>query len=495
MATVFLARDLKHDRPVALKVLHPELSALLGHDRFLREIRIAAGLQHPHILTLIDSGEINAPAGTGPDLLYYVMPFVDGESLRSRLSRQGRVEAGDAVRILRDALDALAHAHQHGLVHRDIKPENIMLTGRHALVVDFGVARAAAGASDTAAGATLTTVGFAIGTPAYMAPEQAAGQSGIDGRADLYALGVVGYELLTGAPPFTGPTPQAVLAAQISRTPAPLGTLRPDLAPALTEAIMRCLEKDPDQRWPSADALLCVLESFGGSGSGGVTAVTPAAVVGPRRRIGFAAAALLVVVALGAWAWTGPLRRARERSWVHEQAIPRLLALADTGNWERAYALARQVEAVLPGDSLFGALRPRFAIRYHIHTTPAGAEVWRKGYDAPDSGWVLLGRTPLDSALAALSGAGGGLLDANRLRIRLAGFRTLDLVGLRLGDRVIPLDRDSAIPREMVRVFGGTLEVQYPGFERVEPLALGDYLMDRFEVTNREFRRFVDSGG
>ncbi len=494
MATVFLARDLKHDRPVALKVLHPELSALLGHDRFLREIRIAAHLQHPHILTLIDSGEISSPdGGVGPDLLYYVMPFIEGESLRTRLVREGTIAPEDALRILRDALDALAHAHQHGLVHRDIKPENIMLTGRHALVVDFGVARAAAGASDTAAGATLTTVGFAIGTPAYMAPEQATGQSDVDGRADLYALGVVGYEMLTGAPPFTSITPQAILAAQISRTPAPLATLRPDLAPAFAAAIMRCLAKDPADRSPSAEALLGVLESFGGTGSGGVTAVTPAVRAGARRRT-WMAAVVCVLVATGAWAWTGPLHRARERSWVREQAIPRILAMVDAGNNEGAYTLARQVEAVLPGDSLFDALRPRFALRYPIRTVPAGARVWRSGYEAPDTSWEPLGRTPIDSALMAFS-SGGGLLDGNRVRIVAPGYRTMELAGLRDERRVIRLDRDDAIPREMVRVFGGDLRVSYPGFEQVAPVSLGDFLIDRFEITNREFQRFVDSGG
>jgi dienelactone hydrolase len=202
----------------------------------------------------------------------------------------------------------------------------------------------------------------------------------------------------------------------------------------------------------------------------------------------------LVAAALGGWLWNGPVRHALDRSWVRDRAIPRLLAMSEAGYGEGAYALARKAEAVAPGDSLFDALRPKFARRYRIRTSPPGAEVWRKGYEAPDSAWVLLGRTPLDSALAALNPA-PGLLDANRLRIRAPGYRTLELVGFREEDRVIPLDREDAIPREMVRVFGGRLGVSFPGFESVEPIALGDYLMDRFEVTNREFRRFVDSGG
>jgi hypothetical protein len=492
MATVFLARDLRHDRPVALKVLHPELSAVLGHDRFLREVRISAHLQHPHILTLIDSGEIAGANGV-PDLLWYVMPFVDGESLRARLAREGALEPAAATAILRDVLDALAEAHRQGIVHRDIKPENIMLAGRHALVVDFGVARAATGATDTAAGATLTAIGLAIGTPAYMAPEQAAGQSAVDGRADLYAVGVVGYEMLAGAPPFTGVTPQSVLAAQISRAPAPLGTVRPEVPPALGAVVMRALQKDPDDRWASAEAMLGALEKAAGETAGATTRVLPAPAAGARRgrHVLFLAAAA-GAVAVGALVWAGPVGHARRRAWVREQAIPQILAMVDSGNNEGAYTLARRVEAVLPGDSLFDALRPRFALRYPIRTSPAGAEAWRSSYEAPDTTWVRLGRTPIDSALMAISSGG---LDGNRVRLGLPGYRTMELAGLRDLERAIPLDRDDAIPREMVRVFGGALAVAYPGFAQEPPVELGDFLIDRFEVTNRDFQRFVDSGG
>src|SRR3989449_4485601 len=187
MATVFLAHDIKHDRSVALKVLHPEVAAALGAERFLREIRIAAHLQHPHILTLIDSGEIPRHDGMGPGLLYYVMPYVEGETLRARLARAGKLSPMDTARILQEVLDALIHAHGLGIVHRDIKPENVMLTGRHALVMDFGVAKAAtaAAATDTVSGGTLTTIGLAIGTPTYMAPEQATGERSEEHTSEL----------------------------------------------------------------------------------------------------------------------------------------------------------------------------------------------------------------------------------------------------------------------------------------------------------------------
>jgi serine/threonine protein kinase/dienelactone hydrolase len=496
MATVWLAHDLKHDRQVAIKVIKPELAAALGGERFLREISIAAHLQHPHILTLIDSGEGVTSAPDGPPILYYVMPYVAGDTLRSQLLRQGRLPVQEAVRILRDVLDALAHAHQHGIVHRDIKPENVMLTSRHALVMDFGVAKAVAAGQEGETG-TLTALGMAIGTPAYMAPEQASGQTTVDGRADIYAAGVLAYEMLGGRPPFTGNTPQAILAAQITQTPQPLLELRSDLSPQLAVTVMRCLEKDPERRWQSAEDLLNRLEAFTTPGSGTVTMVESGTPVRSRRHgRSLIAGAVLLVAAVAAVLWLGPGQRLRERRWAREQAIPQLLLLGESGDWEPAYQLARRVAEILPGDSLFNALRPRFARQVSIKTNPPGARVWRKAYDAPDSTWMLLGRTPLDSVLLALSGGGGPILNNNRLRIEASGYRPLELVGLPLEDSVIRLDREDAIPTEMVRVAGGELGlIFFPGLEHVTPIPLGDFLMDRYEVTNREFKRFVDSGG
>ncbi len=191
MATVYLATDLRHDRPVALKVLHPQLAASLGPERFLREIKLAARLQHPHILTVLDSGDAGGR-------LWFTMPFIEGESLRDRLVREKQLAVEDAVRIAREAADALDYAHRHGVIHRDIKPENILLSDGHALVADFGIARALGGDEH------LTETGMAIGTPAYMSPEQAAGERDLDARTDIYSLGTVLYEMLAGEPPFAG---------------------------------------------------------------------------------------------------------------------------------------------------------------------------------------------------------------------------------------------------------------------------------------------------
>jgi serine/threonine protein kinase len=222
MATVYLAEDLKHGRKVAVKALRPDVAASLGAERFLQEIHIAAQLYHPNILALIDSGA-GAPEDGGDEILYYVMPFIDGESLRAKLAREGELPVTESVRILAEVVAALAYAHEHGVVHRDIKPENVLLAGRHAFVADFGVAKAVSAAGNAE---PLTQAGMIVGTATYMAPEQASGDSHVDHRADIYALGVLAYELLAGAPPFGGQTVQQILAAHVTRKPEPLSALR-----------------------------------------------------------------------------------------------------------------------------------------------------------------------------------------------------------------------------------------------------------------------------
>ncbi|MGH7594150.1 MAG: protein kinase domain-containing protein, partial [Gemmatimonadales bacterium] len=298
MATVYLALDLKHHRQVAIKVLRPELAATLGPERFTQEIEIAARLQHPHILPVHDSGEAGG-------FLYYVMPFVDGESLRERLTSRGELPIHDAVRLLAEVTEALAYAHARGVVHRDIKPENVMISGRHALVMDFGVAKAVSEASGRN---RLTTAGVALGTPAYMAPEQASADPNLDQRVDIYALGVLGYELLAGRPPFTGATPQQVLAAHVTTAPEPVTTHRSTVSPTLSAVIMRALQKRPADRWQTADEMLAQLEPLT-TPSGGMTptetqpiTAVPAA-ASPRSRVWshVLIGTGVLVVAAGAW--------------------------------------------------------------------------------------------------------------------------------------------------------------------------------------------------
>ncbi len=248
MAIVFLVHDLRHDRPVALKMLRPELASEIGPDRFLREIKLAARLSHPHILALHDSGEAGG-------FLFYVMPYVDGESLRDRLTREGKLPVGDVVEITRQVAAALDHAHRQGIVHRDIKPENILLQSGVAMVADFGIGKAV---SEAAGEQTLTRAGMAIGTPAYMSPEQAMGENAIDGRSDIYSLACVVFEMLGGDPPFTGSSVQAVITKRLMDTPPHIRALR-NVPDAMDEAVCRGLAREAVDRYPTATAFATAL--------------------------------------------------------------------------------------------------------------------------------------------------------------------------------------------------------------------------------------------
>ncbi|HEX3158799.1 MAG TPA: serine/threonine-protein kinase, partial [Gemmatimonadaceae bacterium] len=248
MATVYLAEDLKHRRKVAVKVMRPELVATLGAERFLREIEIAAQLNHPNILPVHDSGSANG-------ILFYVMPCVEGETIRERIQRETQLGMVEAVRLAREIAEALAYAHERGIVHRDIKPANILLNAGHALVADFGIARAVGGQ-----GQALTQTGLAVGTPQYMAPEQCSGDREVDGRADVYAVGAMLYEMLAGEAPFTGPTARAIITRSLTESPRPLSGARAGIAPAVEAVVARAMAKAPADRYQTAGALAEALD-------------------------------------------------------------------------------------------------------------------------------------------------------------------------------------------------------------------------------------------
>jgi serine/threonine protein kinase/Tol biopolymer transport system component len=295
MATVYLAHDLKHEREVAIKVLHPDLGAALGSERFLSEIKTTAKLQHQHILPLLDSGEADG-------LLYYVMPLVTGETLRARLERERQLPIADAVRIAREVAGALDYAHRHGVIHRDIKPENILLHDGSALVADFGIALAV----QTAAGSRMTQTGLSLGTPQYMSPEQAMGERTIDARSDVYALGAVMYEMLTGQPPFTGATVQAIVAKVLTERPSSIRTTR-DTVPAHVEAaVMTSLAKLPADRFADARRFADALTDTGFTSS--AVSMPMAVARGPasapmRRALLVAGAVTAASLAFAAWSW------------------------------------------------------------------------------------------------------------------------------------------------------------------------------------------------
>ena len=294
MATVYLAEDLTHHRQVAIKVLRPELAAVIGAERFLAEIRTTANLQHPHILPLFDSGAAD-------NFLFYVMPFVEGESLRDRLNREKQLPIGDAVRIATEVAGALDYAHRHGVIHRDIKPENILLHDGRALVADFGIALAAS----KAGGSRMTETGMSLGTPHYMSPEQAMGEREITARSDVYALGCVTYEMLLGEPPFTGPTAQAIVAKVMTEKPASLTARRDRIPPPIDDAVLTALEKLPADRFATAAEFAAALA--GGNASTTPTRSAPAATASaaPWRAISaLLAAACTAAVLVAAWALT-----------------------------------------------------------------------------------------------------------------------------------------------------------------------------------------------
>jgi eukaryotic-like serine/threonine-protein kinase len=446
MSRVFLAEETRLGRQVVIKVLPPEMGAGVSADRFEREIQLAARLQHPHIVPLLT-------AGAAGDLLYYVMPYIQGESLRVKLAREGELPVAEAARVLREVVDALAYAHRNGVVHRDIKPDNILLADGHAVVTDFGVAKALEGGQSEgrSGGSTLTSLGVALGTPTYMAPEQAAADPHIDHRADIYSVGVLAYEMLAGQPPFSAPTPQAMLAAQITQAPEPLAVRRPACPPLLSGAIMRCLEKRPADRWQSAAELVPQLD-VGATPSGGMapSGVEPAVSSGTEaalRRAHPARIALLFVAAaavvLGVVAFL--VYRLGLPDWVLWGAVLLLLVglpiMLVTGRHERRRALARTTAVLTPSEQ--GAAR-WFTWRRALlggGLAFAGLAIVAGGYTA----MRLLGIGPVGTLVAS------GVLD-RRDAILLADFenRTADST---LGASVTEAFRVDLAQSPTVRLF------------------------------------------
>ena len=343
MATVYLAHDLKHDRDVAIKVVHPDLGAALGADRFLSEIRTTARLQHPHILPLLDSGSADG-------LLYYVMPYVAGETLRARLQRERQLPIEDAIRIAREVADALGAAHAHGIIHRDIKPENILLQGGHALVADFGIALAV----EQAAGDRLTQTGLSLGTPRYMSPEQAMGERGIDGRSDVYSLGAVTYEMLVGEAPFTGATVQTIVAKVLTERPTPPRAIRDTVSVGLERAVLKALAKLPADRFASAEKFADALtapDTAREAEAARTVAVPGAAARGRRNTAALVpgAAAALALTAAAGW-WLGRSSGAPGATWSE------FVQLTDASGVESAPSLSPDGESFAYSSNARGTL-------------------------------------------------------------------------------------------------------------------------------------------
>jgi cephalosporin-C deacetylase-like acetyl esterase len=472
MATVYLAEDLKHHRKVAVKVLRPELAAVLGSERFIREIEIAAGLSHPHILPLHDSGEADG-------FLYYVMPYIEGESLRDKLSREKQFAIDDALMVTKAVASALDYAHRHGVIHRDIKPENILLHEGEAIVADFGIALAV-----TQVGRErLTETGLSLGTPQYMSPEQASGDRQLTAAADIYALACVAYEMLAGDPPHTASTTAAIIAKIMTENPTPLSVVRDSTPPHVEATVHRALSKVPGDRFQSAAEFAEALD----------TPEVPATAMRAASPPGRRSTGRLVATVVGAAAVVGVgytlLVGDGRVDWARNEAIPEIARLADEDANEQAYRLALGAREVLSGNPRLDSLWDVITVPATFTTDPSGATVMWRENAAPDSAWVTLGTTPLAEARipAAFS----------RYRLELDGHYPLEVGRVPNEWRpTVPLrPLTDATDAAFIAATNFALDYEAPGLWQTESVQLGDFLIDRYEVTNRQFKEFVDAGG
>ena len=479
MATVYLAEDLKHGRRVAIKVLHPELSAVIGGDRFLAEIKVTANLQHPHILGLIDSGEADG-------LLYYVMPYVAGESLRARLARDKQLPTDDAIRLAKEVASALDYAHRQGVVHRDIKPENILLQEGSALVADFGIALAV----QQAGGSRMTQTGMSLGTPAYMSPEQAMGERDIGARSDVYALGAMTYEMLTGEPPFTGPNSQAIVAKVLTEQPPLLRPKRPTVSPAVEGAVLTALQKLPADRFGTAKDFADALDGKGGiyAPTVATAATRPAGLTRPTR-LGLIVVTALISMIAGTAGW---LLRGRPRA----PSLPpsRLAILAPGVGGSGGPSLNRQI-ALTPdgGTVLFVAVGSDGVNRLMtqpLYATEAivipGIEGLSSPVVSPDGRWVvglIPGKSPMRYSMTGGAGVQlpGPVTPAfsawdNDGTFWFSGANDRGLARMK-GDSIIPVfpDKTARLQLDQILPDGHTLLMQRrPGGASSSPVLLFD---------------------
>ena len=466
MATVFLADDVKHGRRVAIKVLHEALAHTIGIQRFLREIDVVARLQHPHLLTLIDSGTV----GGFP---YYVMPFVESQSLRQTIAERGQLSLNDAVAIAREIADGLAYAHSHGVVHRDIKPSNVLMSDGHAIIADFGIATAVR----NSAVSRITVTGSSLGSPTYMSPEQAAGEADIDERSDIYSVACVLYEMLTGQAPIDNVSMQAMVTRKLTGGYTPLRELRPDLPVSIETAVHRALTPDRVERFTT-------MEEF----SRAIALAIPTTPALSRRARWTAAAALFVVVGAG----TAFVQHQRKVVWA-SQKVGEITRLVRAGKFHDAFQLTQPVLPIIPNDSTLKELRPLFTDFLKVATQPPGATVSIRRLGQRDSAWTTVGRTPLDSLPMPKPITEMGY----EMRLEHAGYEPVTVHAMLfslgfpgVGPDTITLDPVGQPTAGMARIHGGLL-IATDG-KRVRA---GDFHIGRFEVTNREYMRFVAAGG
>ena len=497
MGVVYKAEDTELGRLVALKFLSEELAKnAIALERFRREARAASALNHPNIYTVYEIGNADGRS-------FLAMEHLEGKTLKQKLSEK-TLTLTEVLDLGIQIAEGLEAAHQKGIVHRDIKPMNLFVTtGGYAKILDFGLAkltpllrnfegRESEPDSTMTLEAQLTSAGAALGTVAYMSPEQARG-SQLDARTDIFSFGVVLYEMATGHQPFIGPTPASTFDAILHRDPVPITKKNAALPPQLNRIISCAIEKKRERRYQSMSDVLAALKALRQDTSG------PISIARRVRKPRVALPALAVLAFLGLLVgWY--VRRNGQIRWAHDTAIPEIARLAGKGEDGAAFALAKKLEAMVPGDQALQKLWPEVSLEISVHSEPPGAEVYMKPYRAADATWEYMGRSPISHLRVPF-----GLL---RWRAEKQGFQTAERLSSSLhngrevqdflgGTTVsLSLTVSGTVPDGMVRVPGGEVSVNLPGIERAVPVVnLPDYWMDRYEVTNREFKQFVDVGG
>jgi len=481
MGVVYKAQDTTLDRLVALKFLPPHVSSSgVDKARFVQEAKAASALNHPNILTIYDFIEDQEQS-------FIAMELVEGESLKTKVveakEKESQLPISQVLDYAYQIAQGLSKAHEKGIVHRDVKSDNIMVTNDGLIkIMDFGLAKLKGKAGMTRAGST-------VGTAAYMSPEQIQGDE-VNEQADIWSFGVVLFELLTGEHPFHGEHESAMMYSITNEDPKPLTNLRADLPSQLRQIIEQCLQKDRSQRYSAMSQILEEMSKLNPSPVGEISSLSFKAMMSNLKRPVVFVPMVLVLLGLTYLAYSY-IAQMGQIDWARQRVVPEIQRLADDLKWSEAFALARKAEKVIPSDSVLANLWPQFSRIVSVNSDPSAAKVYWKSYSAEDDGWEYLGTTPLEKIRLPFW--------LSRIRLEKNEYRTFDggffYYYSRATVPVYKLDKLGSIPNEMVHVPGGTYELNIPGLDHLDAAQVADYLIDKFEVTNKDYKKFIDGDG